>query len=483
MGMRIKFMSLNKLLKKSMLSSGVGKLAVYLIKFFTLMLYARFFTPEQFGVLASIQVFVIFFLILAEVGFGSALINMKQIKPQDRDGIFSITVLIGLFLFFVFYLFCFVLNSMYGRDDYQDFGLVLGVAIFFQTITTIPRIAFIKEKKFLHVARYEGVAELAAIPFVFLLINKYPLYALMSINLSIAVFKYLLFAYFSKNTELGRSSIGKELSAVKPLLSFSTYQLAFNSINYFSRNLDNILVAKYIGIGALGVYDKAYQLMRYPLMLLANSMTPAIQPVLIEYKDDLPLIIKTHNQMITKLFTVALIISVYMFLNADAIVYLTLGPQWGGVVDIISIFALSIPFQVIMSTAAPFYQAMNRADLLFVSGVISAISSVGAIISGILLNDIEMLAGLVAISLVVNCFQGYFILYRYVFKSSFIEFIKQFKFNFYLIMILLPCIYLSNSIKLDVNDIKSAFTGLLISGFILLPSVAYLVFIRKCRVI
>ena len=94
-----------------------------------------------------------------------------------------------------------------------------------------------------------------------------------------------------------------------------------------------------------------------------------------------------------------------------------------------------------------------------------------------------MLAGLVAISLVVNCFQGYFILYRYVFKSSFIEFIKQFKFNAYLIIILFPCVYLSNLMKLDVSDIKSAFTSLLIGGLILLPSVAYLVFVRKGRVI
>ena len=41
-----------------------------------------------------------------------------------------------------------------------------------------------------------------------------------------------------------------------------------------------------MGAGMLGVYDKSYQLMKYPLMLLTFAMTPAIQPVIRRHADD-----------------------------------------------------------------------------------------------------------------------------------------------------------------------------------------------------
>ncbi|WP_257609757.1 oligosaccharide flippase family protein, partial [Oenococcus oeni] len=57
---------------------------------------------------------------------------------------------------------------------------------------------------------------------------------------------------------------------------FSSNQFGFGLVNYFSRNLDNIMVGKFFGAAALGSYGKSYQMLTYPNSILTDVITPVI---------------------------------------------------------------------------------------------------------------------------------------------------------------------------------------------------------------
>lgn len=42
---------------------------------------------------------------------------------------------------------------------------------------------------------------------------------------------------------------------LRKIFSYSAYQFLFNVINYFSRNLDKLLIGKYMGMSDLGYYE------------------------------------------------------------------------------------------------------------------------------------------------------------------------------------------------------------------------------------
>ncbi|TOD51621.1 hypothetical protein CGJ61_24420, partial [Vibrio parahaemolyticus] len=69
--------------------------------------------------------------------------------------------------------------------------------------------------------------------------------------------KFVFLWLLSNKTTLGRCKFGSEIRHFLKIAKFAGYQFAFNLINYFSRNLDTILIAKYFGVVSLGVYDKA----------------------------------------------------------------------------------------------------------------------------------------------------------------------------------------------------------------------------------
>lgn len=404
--------------------SMLGKYSVYAANLLSMIVLARVFSPEAFGLLASIIVFFLFFQMLSEAGLAPAIINIKELTTADRNGIFSLTILIAICLGSLFYLLMPVLVMFYGNDQVEKIIPFVAVGLSFHAISVLPKAFLLRDQMFYRVATASAVAEITSTLVtlgLFLFID--PLYALGTKPLVVAFVSCCCIYYFSEKTQFGRPLLGTRFSAIKPLLSFSTYQLGFNIFNYFSRNLDNILVAKYMGAGSLGVYDKAYQLMRYPLMLLTFAMNPAIQPVIRKYADDPGKVEAIHQDFTFKLSMMGALVAVVIYVFSDLIVYLLLGQQWGDVVPIIRILAISIPAQIVLSTSGSFFQALNRADLLFHVGVVSALFTVSAVIVGIMQRDLVALSWAIVIAFHFNFLVAYYVLYTRIFSKSPVHFL------------------------------------------------------------
>lgn len=69
------------------------------------------------------------------------------------------------------------------------------------------------------------------------------------------------------------------LQPLRTIFAFSAYQFSFNVINYFTRNLDKLLIGKYMGMSPLGFYEKSYRLMMLPLQNITNIISPVMHPI------------------------------------------------------------------------------------------------------------------------------------------------------------------------------------------------------------
>lgn len=403
-------------LNNAILKSVSGRLSTYVVQFSSLAICARLFSPEEFGIIASIQVFVIFFQMLADVGIGPAIINEDKFTTNQRDGIFSVTTIIGFFLALLFFFFSYVLNHFYDGYVYQEIAVFVCISIFFNALNIVPMTAMNKDTKFIHIAFGDVLSECISLFVVYLMyFQGFGIIALATRPMVQSISRFVFVWFMSNKTVLGRPILGRELYHIRKILDFSMYQFGFNFINYFSRNLDNILVAKFFGMSSVGIYEKSYQLMRYPLMVTTFAMTPAIQPVLTKLRDDKERIIKEHNQLTSRLLAISLPVSAFMYLNSESIIAILFGEQWLEVEPLIKIFSFMIPIQAVLSTSGSFFQVMNKPKLLFISGAISASVNVTAIIFGIMLGEMEYAAIALVVSFSINFVQTYFILFNYCF--------------------------------------------------------------------
>jgi len=396
-----------------------GRYLTYAVQFASLMILARLFSPEVFGLVASVQVFYLFFQLLADGGLAPAVISLDALEKRDRDGIFGLTIVAGLILAAAFLALTPAITYFYEANALSSVVPYICIALIFNTMSIFPISALQRQQSFYQLAVSGVVAELIALTTV--LIARSSIEPLHALALRLPVYSFVNYAtvhFFTKWTDFGRPRPGAHFSAVRPLLRVSGFQMAFNALNYFSRNLDKILIAKHMGAATLGIYDRSYSLMRYPLQLLTFAMTPAIQPVLRSHSNDPDYVRGIHTDLAFKLSLLSLACAAGIYFMAETIVVVAFGKQWIASVPIIRLLSLSIPVQVVLSTSGSFFQTFRRTDLMFMCGVFSAITNVGAIIWGVSTGSVEMLCWALFVSFHINFLQAYYLLHRKVLNGG-----------------------------------------------------------------
>ena len=402
---------LSSQLKKAILSSVTGKYSVYVLQLLSLAALSRVFTPAEFGVLASAQVFVIFFQVVASSGLAPAIIYKETLTLDERNGIFTFTFILGFVLLALFALVTPYIYQWYGLEFGIGVFYSVAICVFFSSISMVPLASLQKDAKFLVIARCEAIAELIALGICFLsLLWITGVYALAVKLVLVFVFRFIFYYLSSSTSELGRAGFGKQISAIRVLFDFIKYQLAFNCLNYFSRNLDNILIAKYFGVASLGIYEKTYQVMRYPLLLFTSAITPALQPVLTKYRNDPALVSKEFYGICLKLGIVGLLSAFIIFWRAEEIIFILFGDQWLAAGEYLRILAISIPAQMVLASTGAVYQSFGKTKELFYCGVFSSIMNISAIILGVYLDSILIICIALCISFTLNFIQCFHLL-------------------------------------------------------------------------
>ena len=408
---------INQELNKGIRHSLIGKYSLYLLQIISLSILARLFTPEDFGTLAALQVLILFFQLLATSGLAPAIIHQETISVNQRDGIFTATLIIGISLTLLFIYLTPVLANWLQLTNVNLLTYVLALNVFFSALAMLPLASLQKDTKFIIIGKAEILAEIMALMACILLYFLGLGVVALAIKLLVTpVGRFVFYYRFSAQTEIGQAKFGTQIVSILPLLAMAKFQLGFNILNFFSRNLDTLLVAKYFGVSTVGFYEKTYQIMRYPLQLFTFAINPALQPVLTRYKHQPNIIFSAYYQLIYKLAVLGILTASIIFWYADDIIFILFGSQWLAVSELLKILALSIPVQMVLSSTGGVYQAMGATKEMFYCGIFSSIVNVSAIILGIYTGEMTVLCISLVVAFIINYFQCFYVLHYYVFK-------------------------------------------------------------------
>lgn len=421
--MTFKFLNKSEMsLKNAALINAISKYSVVIMNLFFTAILARLLSPSDYGVVAILTVFTNFFVIFCDMGIGTAVIQNKKLTDEDHNNIFSFSLIIGIGLAVLFSLFSIVIVHMYKNTIYYTLGPVLSLSLMFNTFNMVPNALLMKEKRFMMAGVRKVVANIISyVTAIILAYLGFSYYAIVFQSVSSAV---VIFLWNLKgvNLKIGRVKI---FDSVRKVLGFSIYQFLFSIINYFTRNLDNLMSGYFFGQETLGYYDKAYRLMRYPVENLTNVITPSIQPILSDYQDDAEYIYKKYSQILKLLTLASIFISVFCFFASEEVVILFFGDQWYKSVESFHILSLSLIFQIVNGFSGSIYQSVNKTKQMFFAGVINSVILITAIIIGIILGSIEMLALSYTIGFIIMFFVNQFMLSKFCFSKSFFILMKE----------------------------------------------------------
>lgn len=408
-------------LKKAVIINAASKYIKIVINLLFTVILARLLSAEEYGIVAVITVFTTFFSVFSDMGFGPAVIQNKELTNNDINNIYSFTCYLGIALGLAFMLFSYPLTIFYNNNVYLPIGSLLSVSLFFNTANIIPNAVLLKEKRFLLLGiRTISVAVISGIVTVVLAALNFSYYSIVISSIVTSVLTY----FWNITSVKLRFKKRFDWDSIKKIWGFSISQFAFNFVNYFSRNMDNLLTGKFMGNAMLGYYDKAYKLMQYPTSNLTHVITPVLHPILSEYQDDKKFIYDHYIKIVKLLAVLGVFISAFCYLASGEIIHILYGSQWNISIPCFTWLSISVWAQMITSSTGAVFQSLGDTKRMFWVGSFNAVLNVIAIIIGVLTNDITKLALCVSISYNIHFISTFFVLIQNSFKMSYFNFLK-----------------------------------------------------------
>ncbi len=416
--------NIKKQLFSGILYTALEKYSNIVVQLVITAVLARLLPPADFGVVAVATVIITFFALFTDMGISTAIVQNKTLTDDDISNIFSFTLWSGIILAVLFFCCSWAIGNYYKNDTLIIICQLLSINLFTSSITIVPNALFYKHKDFKYIAlRGLTIQSSCGILGVTAAVLGAGLYALVIPPILSGILMFLI----SVKRYPQKPRITWGLVSIKKIFSYSAYQFMFNIINYFSRNLDKLVIGKKLGMNQLGYYQKSYSLMMLPLQNITAVVTPVIHPIFSDFQNDLNKLATGYEKIVRLLAFIGLPLTVGLFFTAKELTLIFFGPQWMPSVPVFKILAISAGIQVILSSSGSIFQASGDTKSLFICGLFSSILNVSGILFGVFyFQTVEGVACCISTTFAINFVQCYWQMYHVTFKRRKIwSFIKQ----------------------------------------------------------
>ena len=408
--------SVKKELTKGVFWIAVAKYSGIVIQLLISAILARKISPAAFGTIAVAMVVMYFLDILADIGIGPAVVQYKQLTKSHLNSLFTLTAYLGVLLTAILYLLSGVIADYYADAMLERVCQVMSLAIFFHSLNVVPNALMRKDKRFQTIAyRTLFFRILSGSIAVWGAFHGWGIYALLVSPILSAIGVFCVNYY---NYPL-RWVLRMNDEAVKMVASFSVFQFAFSFCNYFSRNLDKLIIGKYFSMTQLGYYDKSYHLMMLPIQNVSYVIEPVLHPVLSNLQNSKHELKAKNQKLAVIISNISFPIGLMLYFCGAELIRIVYGGQWDAAIPVFRILALSLPLQMILSTNVPVFQAAGKTNHLFFSGMLNTFCTVmGFVVAAHWGGSIEAVAWSWDITLAINFINTYFILHVITLKES-----------------------------------------------------------------
>ncbi len=372
-------MHIRKELAKGTFWTAVGSYSHYVFAFVISAILARLLTPDDFGVVSMVLVYTGFVDMLAEFGISATVVQKRYLDRLGLSTVFWISALIGVLLTGISIILAPVIEGFFDFDGLRLVIQVMSIKLLFVSLSSVPQGLLQKELAFKKLALLEILTTIfSGITGIVLAFLGWGYWALVAQGVSLRLFRVIGFFLMTKWLPLFKL----QLDIVKDILGFSGNLLGFRMINYWARNVDNLLIGRTLGSEQLGFYNQAYTLMMYPIRLLSSVLNPSIQPVFATAQDEPERIAPTYLLLLELIALITFPLSVFLHLFAGPVIRVLWGNQWDASIPVFEVLAFLTMVQPILATSGSVFIARNKARLLFRLGAVTSIVIITGIVAG-----------------------------------------------------------------------------------------------------
>jgi O-antigen/teichoic acid export membrane protein len=340
--------------------SMVAQIGRQTIIFIVGIVLARLLSPREFGLIAMITVITGFATQFSELGLGAAIIQKERIQQEQLSTIFWLNVTCGVLLMALFAAASPLIAAFYGEPSLVPLTVFISTTFLISAFRTVPNALLMKSLDFRTLAIVEiPSTALAGAVAIAMAVSGLDTWSLATQ----AVLASLLGFLFTWQFTQWRPRLVFRWSAISGLVGFGGSLLSAQTLSYLARNLDQLLIGKYLGDAALGLYHRAYSLLLFPATNISHVLSRVMFPTLSVMQSDKPRVKRTYMRMTRMIALATFPLMAGLLVVAESFVVALLGPHWIQMVPILQILCLVGAIQSIGTLNGNLYLSQGRADL------------------------------------------------------------------------------------------------------------------------
>lgn len=354
-------MSLKQKTIKGLFWTTLSQVGKQLSQLVVIAILANLLVPRDFGLVSMALVFLHFINLVAELGFSYSLIQKKDAKDIHYCSAFWLNIVLGILLALTFYLSAPLIAAFYTQPALEPILKVLSATVILSSLIVVQQAILMRNMEFRKLATRDISAYLIGgiigIAFAY---NGFGVWSLVAQAVTFYFFNAVLLWFLSK----WRPKMLFSFRAIREIFKFSSHVTLVSIIHYFSKNIDQLLIGKFLGSEALGYYSIAYRLMLYPLQIIYLILHKVMFPSYSLMQDSVERIASAFKKVVQVVGFTVFPMLLGLFVIAPEFITYVYGAKWEAAVILVRILCFAGIFEAIGdSILGPIRLALGRSGL------------------------------------------------------------------------------------------------------------------------
>ena len=371
--------------------------------FFVGIILARLLTPEEYGVMAMVSIFIAISNSIIDSGFSSALIRKVKVKPIEYNTVFYFNLLISLLLC-LFFISPFI--ALFFREPILcEVMRVIGLILIINALSIIPYTIFVREINFKTQTIISLIASVGSgVIGVWMAFSGQGVWSLVGQQLGRQCLNTLFLWFFCH----WKPTVSFSMTAFKEMFGFGSKLLLSGVLGTIYKDIYYIVIGRCFSSSILGQYTRAKQFS----MVFSTNLTTVVQrvsfPVLSSIQDDSIRLREAYRKVIKSTMLVSFACMLGLAAIAKPLLILLISDKWLPAVYFLQIVCFSNMLYPLHAINLNILKVKGRSDVFLKLEVIKKVLAIFPILVGVYLGIEMMLWGSVIISVISYFLNAYY---------------------------------------------------------------------------
>lgn len=330
------------------------------IQFIVQLVLARLLLPEDYGVVAIVNVFILFANIFVQSGLSTALVQKQDADDTDFSTVFVANLVISILLYLTLYAISPLIAEFYEMPQLILIIRVLSTILLFSAISSVQQ-AFIQKHmlfKKLFISSLAGifVSGFVGVTLAYLGKGIWALVFQQLINqLILTIMLFLQIKWIP--------SFNLSLERLKSLFSFGWKVLISSIVTTLYGDVRTLIIGGVYSASALGFYNKGQQFPKIAADNIVSSIQTVLFPTFSLHQDNKNLIRSMMRRSISVGFYVIAPMMIGLMAVAENLIVVILTDTWIQSVPFLQIYCVAYLFRPLFATNLQSINAIGRSDI------------------------------------------------------------------------------------------------------------------------